>query len=200
MNESQWEAHFRSLASARQPADPDPRVKHLVERYAAKGSAKRALDLACGPGANALWLADQGWNVTVVDRSPAAIDLVRNEAAARGLGVTTHVADLEARQFSIEPGAWDLIIMCRYLQTDLFDPVRLGLAPGGLLIVIALLADSENAAPQRFRVRAGELGSHFRDKPGLTIVHERDTSASRDDYANRQAFAEIAVQRNRECK
>jgi tellurite methyltransferase len=195
MNESQWEAHFRSLASARQPANPDPRVKHLVERYAAKGSAKRALDLACGSGANALWLADEGWNVTAVDRSPAAIDLVRNEAAARGLGVTTHVADLEAHQFTIEPGAWHLIVMCRYLQADLFGPACLGLAPGGLLIVIALLSDPGNAESQRFRVRAGELASHFRDKPSLTIVHERDTRASRDDYANRQAFAEIAIRR-----
>jgi len=200
MNESQWDAHFRSLASGRQPADPDPRVRHLVERYAPKDCAKRALDLACGAGASALWLAEQGWGVTAADRSPAAIDLVRNEAAARCLEVTTHVADLEAHQFTIEPGAWDLIVMCRYLQVDLFESACLGLAPGGLLIGIALLADPENATPQRFRVRTGELASHFRDKPGVTIVHERDPGASRDEYANRQAFAELAVQRNRECK
>jgi SAM-dependent methyltransferase len=200
MNQSEWDAHYRSLsASGGKPPDPDPRVKELVERYAPH-SGKRTLDLACGSGANGLWLAEQGWNVTAVDRSPAAIELVRSHAAARGLRVTTHVSDLEAHHFTIEPGAWDLILMCRYLQIDLFEPALLGLAPGSLLIVIVLLAGMENAPPQPFRVHAGELASHFGNRPGFRIVHQREAAHSPGDFLLTQAVAEIAVQRNRECE
>jgi hypothetical protein len=89
-------------------------------------------------------------------------------------------------------------MMCRYLQMDLFEPAHAGLAPGGLLIVIALLSDPLNAAAPRFRVRAGELASHFGNRAAFTIVHQREAAHSADDYSSRQAFAEIAVRR--ECK
>ena len=199
MNQAGWEAHFQSLAaSGRLRSDPDPRVKELVELYAPYGSARRVLDLACGAGANALWLAKGGWHVTAVDRSPAAIDLVKAEAKRRSLNITAHVADLEAHQFTIEPVAWDLIIMCRYLQTDLFHPALLGLAPGGLLIVIALLADPTGTDRRRFRIQIEELTSHFHDKHGSSIIHLARRVTSPDDFANRQATAEIVVDRNRD--
>ena len=74
MDERDWEEHFRALAAA----GGDPRIGEpdaLVERIAAVLPPARALDLACGAGANALWLALRGWDVTAVDRSPAAIEL-----------------------------------------------------------------------------------------------------------------------------
>src|SRR5512132_4179511 len=85
----------------------------------------RALDLACGSGRNAVWLADHGWRVTAVDRSPISIP-----------AVDSHVADLEKHEYAIEPAAWDLIVVSYYLQRDLFEPVKRGLKPGGVALVI----------------------------------------------------------------
>ena len=196
MNQAEWDAHYRSFAASTTAADPH--VEELVLRYAPSNGPKRALDLACGAGANALWLAGQGWNVTAVDRSPAAIDLLQAEAVRRALSVTTHIADLELRgQFTIESGTWDLILMSRYLQVDLFESALLGLATGGLLIVIALLADPALSTPQRYRVRAGELASHFRNQPGFAIVHQREVADTPDDFSHRRAVAEICVRRDR---
>ena len=48
----------------------------------------RALDVACGEGRNAIWLAEQGWTVTGVDFSEVALDKARRLAAARGVSVT----------------------------------------------------------------------------------------------------------------
>ena len=53
-----------------------------------------AIDLGCGEGADAMWLASHGWRVTGVDFARAAIDRASAEARIRGLDVTWEVADL----------------------------------------------------------------------------------------------------------
>lgn len=54
----------------------------------------RALDLGCGEGADAIWLAEQGWTVTAVDISATALDRGRAEAQRRGLDVDFRQHDL----------------------------------------------------------------------------------------------------------
>jgi SAM-dependent methyltransferase len=186
MDEADWEAHFRAVAAAGAEPNigrPDPLVEQIVGRFL----PARALDLACGAGANALWLAERGWDVTAVDRSTAAVELVRANALRRGLRVTTQVADLETHAFKIAPGAWDSILMCRYLQRDLFEPAKLGLAPGGVLIVIALLSEP---GKDRFRVQPGELATYFGGSAGWKIIYLRE-GATRE-----HKVAEIVVRRD----
>src|SRR5438067_11196563 len=94
----------------------------------------RALDLACGAGRNALYLATLGWQVTAVDSSAVAISILRERAAglAPGFSVDARVADLEAGGFTIAPASFDLILDFFYLQRDLFPHIREGLPPGGV--------------------------------------------------------------------
>jgi len=186
MDIDDWEARYRAMGSP--PGDPDP----LVKEIAAGLPPGRALDLACGAGANALWLAERGWDVTAVDRSPAAIEIVRTEAARRDVHVTALVADLEAHQFTIAPDAWDLILMCRYLQRDLFEPSKLGLAPGGVLIVIVLLAEPVpgKLGKHRFRVEPGEFARYFAGSAGWTILHQRE------GFTRDHAVSEIVARRD----
>jgi SAM-dependent methyltransferase len=124
---------------------PRPFVEEIVRDL----PPGRALDLACGDGRNAVWLAARGWQVTAVDRQPAfahpAVRLV--------------TADLERGEFAIEASAWDLILMSYYLQRSLFEPALEGLRPGGLLIVIALLQQPGHTG--RFRLAPGELRAAF---------------------------------------
>ena len=49
----------------------------------------RALDLGCGEGADAMWLAGHGWRVTAVDVSQTALDRAAADAAARNLGAAS---------------------------------------------------------------------------------------------------------------
>jgi tellurite methyltransferase len=184
MDIDDWEARYRAIGSP--PGDPDP----LVMEIAGGLQPGRALDLACGAGANALWLAEQGWGVTAVDRSPAAIELVRVQAARRAVHVTARVADLEAHEFTIAPDAWDLILMCRYLQRDLFEPSKLGLAPGGVLIVIVLLAVCGKLGKHNFRVEPGELVRCFAGSAGWTILHQRE------GFTRDHSVSEIVAQRD----
>jgi SAM-dependent methyltransferase len=130
-------------------------------------SPGRALDLACGTGRNALWLAEHGWSVTAVDGSPTAIELLRQRAA--GLPIATQIADLEDASFAIEPAHYDLIAICYYLERKLFEPAKRALVPGGILIAIALLA--EPGKDNSFRVEPGELLRIF---DGWEILHHRE--------------------------
>lgn len=84
----------------------------------------RALDLACGEGRNAIWLAELGWQVTAVDFSEVAIAKARERAARDEAKVDFVCADL--LDFEPEPGAYDLVIVL-YLQL-LADERRLVLA------------------------------------------------------------------------
>jgi SAM-dependent methyltransferase len=138
----------------------------------------KALDLACGSGRHALWLARQGWRVTAVDGSAVAIAILRN--AIGSLPIEVLIADLEKHEYSIARKAWDLIVMSLYLQGDLFGPAKLGVKPGGVLIAITLLAEA--GKPGRHRLGAGELKGYF---AGWEILR----------YAEESGFAKIAARR-----
>src|SRR5690242_3987552 len=75
----------------------------------------RALDLACGEGRNAVWLADRGWRATGVDFSRVALEKAQRLAEAHGLVVEWVEADLVG--YVPEPGAFDLVILF-YLQVS----------------------------------------------------------------------------------
>ena len=82
----------------------------------------RALDLACGDGRHARWLAERGWKVTATDLIPTVIE-----------GVEFTVTDLERKGHMIEPGKWDLIVCWLYWQPELLPPIAAGIRPGGIV-------------------------------------------------------------------
>jgi SAM-dependent methyltransferase len=149
----------------------------FVEEIARDLKPGRALDLACGSGNNAIWMADCGWRVTAVDRAPAITDP----------RIEVHAADLEKHEYTIEPGAWDLIVMSYYLQRDLFTPVWQGLAPGGVGIIIVHLFELEHEQ-SRFSLHPGELRAAF---PESEVIAYREGSSS----PGSRAVAQIAIRR-----
>jgi len=100
----------------------------------------RALDVACGEGRNAIWLAERGWRATGVDFSPVAIDKARAIAAERGVDADWIVADVT--DWTPEPTAFDLVAVM-YLQLDAsgraaaYRRAADAVAPGGTLLVVA---------------------------------------------------------------
>ena len=75
----------------------------------------RALDVACGEGRNAIWLAEQGWDVTAVDFSETGIDKGKQIAEKRGVHVNWVVEDVSTWQFPTHE--FDLVAVL-YLHTD----------------------------------------------------------------------------------
>ena len=94
----------------------------------------RALDLACGRGRHALWLAERGLEVLAVDRNSDAIEAIREEAVHRGLRVSAEVDDLEAGHVTFGTDRFDVIVVVHYLHRPLFPLLVAALRRGGLLI------------------------------------------------------------------
>lgn len=99
----------------------------------------RALDLACGEGRNAVWLAERGWRVTGVDFSDVALAKAARLAERRGVEVEWIVGDVLAHELGRQ--AFDLVAVL-YLQLPHAELARVlrsaaaALAPGGTLVVI----------------------------------------------------------------
>lgn len=111
---------------------PDAPAAWLVAHRDLLTGGGRALDVACGDGRNARYLAELGYTVDAIDASDVAVDALRGAATERGLDVTPSVVDLEREP--LPPGPYDVIVTMNFLQRDLFDALQEALAPGGLLI------------------------------------------------------------------
>lgn len=134
MDRAQWDERYATDELVWR-AGPN---RFLVDEVAGMGPG-RALDLACGEGRNALWLAERGWRVVAVDFSAAGLAKGRRLAARRGLEVEWVEADV--LEWEPEPGSFDLVVVA-YLQLPAGDLRRaLGsaaaaLAPGGTLLIV----------------------------------------------------------------
>lgn len=184
-----WDERYRTGAHAASDFTTEP--SPLLVSTASKLPPGSALDLAAGAGRNALWLAEHGWRVTAVDGSAAAVEILRQRAAARQLSIDVRIANLEKHEFSIAPSAWDLLAMCYYLQRDLFEPAKNGVAPGGVLLAIVHLTEP-GEEPTGHRLRPGELASYFRD---WEILHCAEGAPN--DPVHKRACAEIVARRPR---
>jgi SAM-dependent methyltransferase len=151
-----WDQHYADPAHLDSAADP------LLVEVAGMLPPGHALDLACGPGRHAIYLARLGWRVTAVDSSAVAIGLLRAQTA--GLSLDAHLADLERGQFAIAPDAYNLICDFYYLRRSLFPQIRAGVHPGGVFAgAIHLLDDAPAMRPRNpdFLLHPGELRGLF---------------------------------------
>ncbi len=182
-----WDDRYRSKEHQAEEEDASPTP--LLAETAKQLPPGRALDLACGAGRNALWLALNDWKVTAVDGSSAAIVLLREQATARGLSITARVADLQSGEYRIAPLAWDLVVIAYYLQRDLFDKAKEGVTPGGVLLAIVHISEP-GEEPKQTRLERGQLVAYFQD---WEIVHYYEGKPN--DPSHRRAVAEIVARR-----
>ncbi|HEY2384309.1 MAG TPA: methyltransferase domain-containing protein [Terriglobia bacterium] len=182
-----WDERYRKGENI--DAAPDP----LVTRFGTILPAGRALDLACGPGRHALWLAEHGWDVTAVDSSRAGIEILRKRAEDRGVRVDSVIADLERHEFAIQPASFDLIVVVHYLQRDLFPAIRKGVRLGGAVIAaIAMIDETPLVRPMNpaYLVEPGDLRAYFE---GWRLLHDFEGKPPGDP--TRRASAEIVAVR-----
>jgi SAM-dependent methyltransferase len=182
-----WNERYRSRQRPAEDLDAAPTP--LLIQIAAKLPPGRALDLACGAGRNALWLAANGWSVTAVDGASSAIRILRDRASARKLQIDARVADLEQGEYEIAAAAWDLVVIGYYLQRDLFAPAKQSLAPGGILLAIVHITEP-GEEPTSHRLRPGELKQYFQE---WEILHDREGSPG--DAAHKRLVAEIVARK-----
>lgn len=131
------------------------------------------LDLGCGSGRAAVWMAERGYRVTGVDWQPEALDMGRQLAASRGVRCQFVEADLRNLE-NVPAGPWSLILNFRYLQRDFFEHFNKWLAPGGLVLIRTFRsAPGYEGHPQpRHRLSPGELAGSFPAGHFEVLAHE----------------------------
>lgn len=88
---------------------------HLFAEEVKDITPGKALDVACGEGRNAIWLAEQGWQVDAVDFSEVGIDKARKIASKRDVNVNFVVGDISRHDFSAD--SYDLVAVL-YVHTS----------------------------------------------------------------------------------
>jgi SAM-dependent methyltransferase len=147
----------------------------------------RALDVACGRGRHALWLAERGLTTLAVDRDADAVRDVNDVAQKRRLPLRAETRDLERGDDPFRGATFDVIVVVHYLHRPLFPSLLAALAPGGLLIYETFTrAQAARGKPTNpdFLLKAGEL---------VELVRPLDVVASREgDYDGRMVAGVIA--------
>jgi len=125
------------------------RFAHLIK------PGGKVLDLACGSGRHARYLARLGFQVEAVDR-----DLASLSALAGVSGVATCEADLEGAPWPYAPACFDGVVVTNYLHRPLFSDLLAALRPGGVLIYETFAVGNElHGRPSKaeFLLRSHEL-------------------------------------------
>jgi SAM-dependent methyltransferase len=121
-----------------------------------------ALDVACGRGRNALWLAERGLAVHAVDRDATALASLRESATAGRVVIDTEIVDLETETVPLDDSRYDAIVVVHYLHRPLFPHLIAALRPGGVLVYETFtIAQARRGRPTNpaFLLQPGELVS-----------------------------------------
>ncbi len=158
----EWNRRYRRETFDAQPAS-------IVRAHALRAPVGRALDVACGNGRHACYLAGLGFGVDAVDIAAEGL----KRFVCRPQGIRRICADLD--HFAIPPGRYSLIVNVRYLNRRLLPAIQDGLAPGGMLIFESYLKAPVRSASGRHRadhlLETGELKRVF---SALDIIAYRE--------------------------
>lgn len=136
--------------------DPPAGFAAVIDVFPDVGTA---LDVACGAGGGAVWLAQRGLSVTGVDVSPVAIGLARRLASDCGVEANCRFIEHDLDIGLPSTSRVDLITCHLFSAPDLDAAILERLAPGGMLAVTVLSEVGGESGP--FRAKPGELLARF---------------------------------------
>jgi tellurite methyltransferase len=123
--QAKWDEIYRTTQSSPTAAEVLTGNSHLLPQQG------RALDLACGLGGNALFLADRGLNVDAWDISSVALNYLQTQARQKGLAATIRHGEITSE--ALAENSYDVIVISRFLDRTLGNAIMGALTDKGLL-------------------------------------------------------------------
>ena len=157
----------------------------------------RALDADMGEGRNAIYLAQQGWQVTGADVAEKALDYAQKRAAKLGVKITTEVADMATYDWGTSK--WDLIVLSYAGGREYAARVQKALKPGGLVVLEAFHMD----ATEKLQVVGGDYRVFFKTNElpklytaaGLKIVRYEEPIGTADFTRQQLRLVKMVAQK-----
>ncbi|HET9181524.1 MAG TPA: class I SAM-dependent methyltransferase [Candidatus Angelobacter sp.] len=164
--------------------EPDTFLTGAYEEFLVNVQPGTALDLAGGAGRNAVWLAERGWRVKLVDISDVALRMAREKfdvvkkgssslpktAPARKGSLKTEIVDLNSISH-LGTEEYDLLVVFYFLRRELFPAISRALKPGGTLVYRTYTIDRMEVAggpsDPKYLLQPNELLHAF---PGLRVL------------------------------
>ena len=132
-----WDKHYNSCANELpRPTEVLFHNQHLLPVQGA------ALDLACGRGANAICLAENGLTVTAWDISSSALEYLSHNAKEKGLTVNFEARDIS--KLPPEADSFDVIVVSRFLDRNIIPDIRNAIKSYGLIFYQTFINDKVN--------------------------------------------------------
>lgn len=179
-----WNQKYREASGTETWTVPDPFLARAFSEYILplfpRGGS--ALDLAGGAGRHAIWLAKQGWEVTLIDVSNAGVEQARHNAGPLASHIHFVVDDLarfKAAPTQFEAG-FEVVMVFFYLERKIFSEIVKAVRPGGLLVyksvTLAQLKLPGGPKDPAYLLQPGEL---VRLADGLQVLHYREEVAQK---------------------
>jgi SAM-dependent methyltransferase len=169
-----WDAKYAGVSKSCS-AEPDAELIKYASLLPQNGCA---LDLACGTGKNALFLAQQGLDVDAIDGSVEALNRLRVSAQSSGMAQRLQIFQTDLDNYALPESHYDLILVVRYLKQDLLSDLAAALKPGGILVYKTF---NRNILKQRpgfnlaYTIETNELIEAF---PSIEMIADNRENAS----------------------
>lgn len=157
-------------------------------------SPGKALDLGCGQGRNALFLAQHGFEVTAVDQNELALEILQSVVEQEDLEMTVGFYDINSAALS---QTYDLIVstvVLMFLQADRIPAIIRNMQdqtnPGGYNLIVCAM-DTEDypcQVPFSFTFKEGELADYYKDWELIKYNENPGHLHRRDEHGNRIAL------------
>lgn len=184
-----WDERFRTGAYP-SDLDPSPVLRRLLDETA----DGRAIDVACGTGRNAVYLADRGYEVDALDQSIAGLRITRENAVERGVDERVNLIQADATRFDYSENRYDIVAISFFRTLDRLGDLKAALTPGGLLFYQHHLRSNPPAeagpSSDRYRFRANELLHACLD---LTVLYYEEST---DEWKGQRSATATIVARN----
>jgi tellurite methyltransferase len=171
-----WDKKYRERSHG--SLEPDPFLLIAHAEFLSASPVGLALDVAGGVGRHAIWLAERGWRVQLMDISEVGLAQARENAgrSVAGSSIATELRDLNTAQ-GLGRDQFDLVMVFFFLQRELFPALITALKPGGHLIYKTYTTEQQrfDGGPTHpmFLLQPNELLHAF---SSLRVLHYHETT------------------------
>jgi 2-polyprenyl-3-methyl-5-hydroxy-6-metoxy-1,4-benzoquinol methylase len=175
-----WNQKYREASGAGTWMIPDPFLERTFSEYILPlfPHGGSALDLAGGAGRHSIWLAKQGWEVTLIDISETGVEQARQNAGPLASHIHFVVDDLT--RFKASQTQHEVVMAFFYLERGIVSEIVKAMRPGGLLVYKTYtLAQTKLGGGPRNPVHLLEPGELSQLASGLRVLHYREEVAEK---------------------